>query len=136
MTDRISDRDLYEELFSFNAWYNDPLDIDSLGAGGNKNHLIFFNTQNQLGVLMTNRELFDLIRSISDYLYKTGKQRKKPIKLWHDEYERIKTNVIKVDNLKYKRIPGGKLNHSFTYDLRKKLKPSIIDPIGSGFDFK
>src|SRR3972149_635635 len=90
MSDRISDRDLYSKLYNHNAYTNHPLDFDSLGAGGSKKHLVFFNTQNQLGHLMTNRELFDLLSTIGTYEYKTGQQRKNPIKIWQNEYERIR----------------------------------------------
>ena len=128
MTDRISDRDLYSKLYNHNAYSNHPLDIDSLGAGGSKNHLVFFNTQNQLSYLMTNRELFDLLDTIGTYEYKTNQQRKTPVKVWADEYERIRDKVDYKNNI----TTGGIINNkSFTYDLKKSgMKPTIKNPIG------
>lgn len=130
MTDRISDRDLYSKLYSHNAYSNHPLDIDSLGAGGSKKHLVFFNTQNQLGYLMTNRELFDLLDTIGTYEYKTNQQRKTPLKIWDDEYERIRDKVDYKDG-KVIKTSGDKINYSFTYDLKKSgMKPTIKNPVG------
>lgn len=111
MSDRITDKDLVMKLLNHNAWTNGTiLDLDSLGAGGSRLHLIHFNTQKYLGHLMTNRELWDLISSIGNYEYSNGLQRKTPIKVFQDEYDRLAN--------------GGKLNHSFMYDLR---------PSGSGY---
>ena len=110
MTDRITDKDLVMRLLNHNAWTNGTiLDVDSLGAGGSKQHLIHFNTQKYLGYLMSNRELYDLIKSIGEH-EDSSLQRKTPNRVFYDEYERLSK--------------GGKLNHSFMYDLR---------PSGSGY---
>lgn len=118
MSDRITEKQLYMKLYNHNAYTKHPLDIDSLGAsGGMGDHLIFFNTQNQLGPLMTKSQLWDLLGAIGTYEYQTGKQRKTPIKVWDDEYSRLDK--------------GGKRDYSFTYNLAKNgLKPTIKKPVG------
>jgi hypothetical protein len=87
-----------------NAWTNGTLlDIDSLGAGGSKHHLIIANTQTKLGNLMTNSELVDLIDSIGNYEQANGLQRNEPIKVFQDEERRL-------DN-------GGKYNYHVMQDF-------------------
>lgn len=120
MSDRITDQKLYMKLYNHNAWSDQPLDIDSLGAGGSRNHLVFFNTQNYLGPLMTNSQLWDLLGAIGTYEYQTKRQRKTPVKVWLNEYERIQKK-------------GEKIDYGFTYKLQKTIKPTIKHPIGSRF---
>ncbi len=132
MSDRISDRDLYTKLYNHNAYSKHPLDIDSLGAGGGMgSHLIFFGTQTTLGNLMTNRELWDLLSSIMTYEYQTTPQRSVPVKVWHDEWDRIRDRQT-VKDMTVTTTKGGKLNASFTYDLIRKegMKTTIKSPIG------
>lgn len=96
------------KLLNHNAWTNGPLlNIDSLGAGGSKEHLILFNTQQKLGHLMSNSELWDLIDSIGNYEHASGLQRNDdPIKIFEDEHLRIDK--------------GGKVDKTFLYNLTQK----------------
>lgn len=103
--------ELMYKLLNHNAYTKGSiLDLDSLGAGGSRRHLIYFNTQNYLGVLMSKTELWNLIDSIGKYDHE---YRKKPIGVFQDEYDRLSN--------------GGKINHSFMYNLR---------PSGSGYGKK
>ena len=91
-----------------NAWTNGTLlDIDSLGAGGSRYHLIIANTQTKLGNLMTNSELWDLIDSIGTYERANGLQRNEPIKVFQDEERRL-------DN-------GGKYNYHVMKDFTENM---------------
>ncbi len=103
---RITDRQVYQKLYLHNAWTNTPLDLDSLGAGGSRHHLIFFGTQTKLGHLMTNSEIWELIDSIGTFEYETIGNRPNPIKVWFDEYKRLNDEKQKV-------------NHSFCYQLKE-----------------
>jgi hypothetical protein len=87
------------KLLNHNAWTNGTfLDIDSLGAGGSRYHLVIANTQKQLGHLMTNSQLWDLIDSIGNYEYANGLQRDDEIPELMEEYKRLADNEkAKVD---------------------------------------
>jgi len=111
---RTTDRDLYWKLYNHNAFTRYPLDIDGLGAGGSKKHLIFLGTQNKLGHLMTNSELWNLINSIGDYEYQTHQQLESSLKVWDEESHRL-------DNLK------AKINYQFA-DTQARAR--IKNPVG------
>ncbi len=55
---------------------------------------------------MTNSELWDLLNSIGDFEYNTGKQRKKEIGIWSSEDHRLDE-------------PRQKINH---YAMREQTK--------------
>lgn len=99
----MKDRILYGKLYWHNAFTNYPLDIDSLGAGGSKKHLVFAGTQHKLGNLMTPSELWDLIDSIGNYEYMAGSQRSEAIPMWEEECKRIDHE-------------NEKINHYFIYE--------------------
>ena len=121
MTDRYTDLDLMLKVLNHNTWSNNTLlDLDSLGAGGSKEHLILFNTQIKLTDLNTKSELFRAISGISEYSYHNGDQRKTPIKIFNDEYQRL--------------VNGGKINKSFFYDLRGKFKEYLTPVKGSDIE--
>lgn len=111
---RTTDRDLYWKLYNHNAFTKYPLDVDGLGAGGSKKHLIFLGTQNKLGHLMTNSELWDLINSIGDFEYQTKQQLETPLIVWYNESHRL-------DNLK------EKINYQFA---DTQARATIKSPIG------
>lgn len=117
MAERITDSRLYQKLMNHNAWTNGTLlDIDSLGAGGSKHHLIFANTQTKLGNLMSNSELWDLIDSIGNYEFTNGLQQKdEPNKKFMDEYERL--------------VKGGKYDYYFISDMIEKAGYLAHTPI-------
>lgn len=119
--ERISDIRLYRKLMNHNAWTNGTiLDVNSLGAGGSRNHLIIANTQIQLSSLMTNSELWDLIGSIGTYENENGLQREnEPLKQFMQEHKRLDNN--------------GKVESSFIQDLIKDLKPFRTPIHGADF---
>lgn len=115
MPERINDSRLYQKLMNHNAWTNGTLlDINNLGAGGSRRHLILANTQTKLGDLMTNSQLWDLINSIGEYEFANGLQRRdKPNDAFIKEYERLRD--------------GGKYNYYFISDLLKdKIKMQTV----------
>lgn len=122
MSSRITEKDLMMKLLNHNAWTKGSLlDIDSLGAGGgNGDHLIFFNTQEKLGPLMSPGQLWYLIDSIGTYEYNNGLQIDSPNKVFLDEYTRLGD--------------GGKLDSTFMYNLAQK-EPEFLK-IVMGKDFK
>lgn len=69
---------LENNIKSFNNWFNTEIDIDGLGAGGRKNHLIIKGTQNKLTNLLSDSELIDYIRCLSEYLSRAKLQRSEP----------------------------------------------------------
>lgn len=115
MSERISDSRLYSKLMNHNAWTNGTLlDINSLGAGGSKNHLILANTQTKLGNLMTNSELWDLIDSIGTYESNNGLQKT------DEPNAEIMAECTRLDK-------GGKYNYHFISDLlENKISMEIV----------
>ncbi len=112
MSERISDSKLYQKLMNHNAWTKGTLlDVNSLGAGGSKNHLILANIQTKIGNLMTNSQLWDLIDSIGSYEYANGLTKK--------ELKESDTACQKIQK-EYQRLSeGGKYNYHFISDMVK-----------------
>ena len=79
------------------------LDLNSCGAGGSKEHLILFNTQEQISYLMTKTELVELIRSIGNMDRANYIMFDEPNPLFYDEYNRVNK--------------GGKVDARFMYDM-------------------
>jgi len=119
--ERISDSRLYCKLLNHNAWTNGTiLDINSLGAGGSRNHLILANTQTKLGDLMTNSQLWDLIQSIGTFENSNGLQREnEPLKKFIDEYTRLDK--------------GGKVETSFIQETVQWIKSELVPVRGTDF---
>lgn len=117
MSERISDSRLYAKLMNHNAWTNGTLlDINSLGAGGSRNHLILANTQTKIGNLMTNSQLWDLIDSIGVYEIANGLQKKdEPNKEIMAEYTRLDE--------------GGKYDYYFISDMIEKAGYLTMTPV-------
>ena len=124
MSERVTDNSLYSKLINYNANTKGTLlDINSLGAGGSRNHLIIANTQDKLGNLMTNSELWDLIDSIGSFEYANNLQIENSIPEFMEEYQRLQTPKAKADVCFIQDLINSKLNK----DFREKI---------FGLDFK
>ena len=87
------------------------LDLDSLGAGGSKEHLILFNTQKQVSWLMSNTELDELIDSIGVVERANDMTFDEANPLFYDEYNRLQN--------------GGKVDATFMYDMQDIVDDTI-----------
>lgn len=120
-----TESELYQVLMLHNAFTkNSILDVDSLGAGGSKMHLIIYNTQRNLTHLKTNKELIEVINSIGNFESFNGQTFDQPNTIFYDEYQRLR-NGGKVNNqfMKYLDIHGWL---SKPYESRKYITGESI----------
>ena len=107
-----TEKQLEMSLLNHNAFTKGMiLDLDSCGAGGSKEHLIVFNTQQKISNLKTKTELDELIDSIGVIDDANGLRFDEANPLFYDEYNRLKN--------------GGKVDQTFVYDMKNIVDETI-----------